>query len=206
MKQHKKAMCLLLILVIAVSLASCGTQGARETAADTTGAVAQEPVTRVVFSEKFLNVAENSPEDWVESLIKFSQGQYTDIYVNEDRLTVTMEITREQADSWKERVDSWLTVLQSNFAAVDPSYQIVISGDYSHIDFYYDLNLPAEDAVYYVINVEVYCAFRQLLNGAGADDWKVFCDIYNSGTGKLVTSGDSDTGMSYEASDWEASE
>lgn len=70
---------------------------------------------------------------------------------------------------------------------------------------YYNLELNAVDAVYYVMHSEVFGVMQQLFAGVKHDEWKISINIYNSDTGKLVTSGDSDTGLNYKEEDWNAS-
>ncbi|MGM9603405.1 MAG: hypothetical protein ACI3W5_17690 [Faecousia sp.] len=158
-----------------------------------------------MFSEKFLNVAEVSPEGWIESLNKLGADQYANVRVTDGGKSVTVDVTDSQIDFWISVVDDGLHKLESDFQNINSNYDINYSEDYSCVDLYYDLDLPARDAIYYVIYCEVYCAFGQLLNGEDPNAWVVSCNIFNSETGKLVTSGDSDTGLSYESSDWEAS-
>ena len=50
--------------------------------------------------------------------------------------------------------------------------------------------------------METYCACVQIFNGIPADEWYVEANIYNTNTGKLVTSGSSETGLSYTIGDW----
>jgi len=194
MKTCFRVLGMLLCVIMCFHLAACS------------GETQTEETMAVVFSEKYLNVAEVSPEDWIESLNNLGAEQYAKLYVNDDGVSVTLEITQAQKDFWISAVNQGLQKLKGNFEAIDSAYSITWSGDYACIDFHYNLNLPAADAIYYVIYSEVYCAFGQLLNGADAGSWTVSFNIYNSDTGKLVTSGDSNTGLSYNTSDWEASE
>lgn len=160
----------------------------------------------IVFSEKYLKVADVSPEDWVESLNDLGSGQYVDLYVSGDGQTVTLEITETHQSFWMGVVEYGLEKLKEDFSGISSTYKVEYSSDYRCLDFYYDLDLPVTDAMYYIIYFEVYCAFGQMLNGVASNSWYVSASIYNSDTGKLVTSGDSEAGLEYEASDWEASE
>lgn len=163
-------------------------------------------ISEIVFSEKFLRVAQMEPQAWVDDLIATSEDQYVDVYVNEDGKTVTLEITEEQREYWKASRAEYIAVLQEKFTEIDPNYRIEISDDYTQIDLYYNLDLDAYSVTYNVVYSEVFSICMQLFNGVGAEEWFVAFNIYNSDTGKLVTSGDSNVGMSYEAEDWEASE
>lgn len=165
----------------------------------------KEQTITVVFSEKILNVAEVSPEEWKEQLDEFGRGQYLSLGVSDNGKTVTMEITSAQKEFWISVVNRELGKLKSDMHKVNNFYNINYNEDYSCIDFYYNLDLPVTDAMYYVLYGEVYCVFGQLLNDVDPNSWMVSFNIYNSDTGKLVTKGNSDTGLSYEEEDWEDS-
>lgn len=167
--------------------------------------IKEDEAIKIIFSEKFLNVAENTPEQWIESLKSTGENQYIDVYVNEEGKTVTLEIKETQREHWKKAYENSLETLKNKLYDINSNYRIEVNDDYSHIDMYYNLNLNAYDAIYYVIHAEVICICQQLINGVDSEEWKVSFNIYNSDTGKLVTSGDSNTGLSYEAEDWEKS-
>lgn len=199
MKKYYRMICLLLCAVLSLCMVACTKEPAKPTD------IVKQDTISVVFSEKLLNVAEVSPEDWVESLNNLGSGQYVGLQVSGSGKTVTLEITEAQKEFWLSVVAQGLQKLRNDFQAINSTYDICHSEDFSSIDFYYNLDLAGADAIYYVIYAEVYCAFGQLLNGADAASWVVNFNIYNSDTQKLVTSGSSDTGLSYESSDWEAS-
>ena len=193
MKMIKKVLCGILCLMLVFGMAACGSE------------VPQEETQTIVFSRRFLGIADAYPEDWMEQINNLGADQYVDFYINDDGESVTMVITPEQREFWLSIVEKGLGNLKRGINGVNSAYSIEYSKDYTHMDAYYNLELPATDAIYYVIKTEVFCIFGQLLNGAEAEGWFVSCNIYNSDTGKLVTSGDSDTGLGYEPSDWEAS-
>ena len=165
----------------------------------------EEETVKIVFSEKVLDIAKMSPDEWVTDLINTSDGNYVDVYVNDDEASVTLEIKEEQRNFWIQSRENLMTKLKTKFSQLNPKYKIEYSDDYSHIDMYYDLNLDAYDAIYYVLYTEVICISEQLFNGVGSEGWFVSFNIYNSNTGKFVASGDSNTGLSYREEDWEAS-
>lgn len=193
MKPIAKKLCLLMAVAVLLSIAACSNTPQEETVAS------------VVFSDKYLKVADVSPEEWIESLKDLGEGHFVNIYINSDGRSVTLEFSEDDRAFWQDVVIDGLEKLKNSFCNINDRYKVKYSNDYSSIDFYYNLDLPATDALYYVIYFEVYCAFGQLLNGASSDNWIVNFNVYNSDTQKLVTSGSSDTGLSYESSDWEAS-
>lgn len=200
MRNIKKLLCVLLCVATVLVLVACN-QDTKQPQATT-----HMETLDIVFSAKYLNVVEVEPALMVESLKKTNPGQYTDIFVNEDGTSVTMKLTQAQVESWKTVNVQSLENVKKEFEKIDPSYKVTWTEDFSTADFHYDLDLPAQSALQYVITVEQYCIIGQLLNGVAFDGWKVNFNIYNSGSGKLVTSGDSDVGLGYETSDWEASE
>lgn len=198
MSKAKRVFLILLVILVGTLFSACdqGKSDPQET---------EETVTKVVFSEKILGIAQMSPEDWMSDLMSTSEGNYENVYVNDAGTAVTLEITDTQKEYWMTSREKLLTDLKSQFAQLGTGYKIEYSDDYSHIDLYYNLELDAYEAIRYVMSTEVFCANLQLLSGVEHDQWKVSFNIYNSETGKLVTSGNSDTGLSYDASDWEAS-
>lgn len=193
MKMVKKIMVVALCLLLVLGMTACINEKTQE--------ISQ----RIVFSKRFLGIADAYPEDWIEQINNLGADQYLEFYINEDGESVTMVITPEQREFWLSIVEKGLGNLKRGINGINSAYSIEYSEDYAHMDVYYNLELPATDATYYVIKTEVFCIFGQLLNGAEAEGWFVSCNIYNSDTGKLVTSGDSDTGLGYDTEDWEAS-
>ena len=193
MKMMKRVICAILCLVLVFLMTACGVE------------IPREETQTIVFSKKFLLVVDVSAEDWIEDLNNISPDQYLQLYVNDDGESVTMVITPEQREYWLSIVEKGLHKLQTEIADINSTHKIVYSEDYSHMDIHYDEQLSVYDATYFVIMPEVFCAFGQLLNGAAPDGWYVSCNIYNADTGKLVTSGDSETGLHYDTDDWEAS-
>ena len=194
MKMMKRVMCAILCLVLVFLMTACGVE------------IPQEETQSIVFSRRFLGIADAYPEDWMEQINNLGADQYLEFYINEDGESMTMIITPEQREFWLSIVEKGLGNLKRGINGVNSAYKIEYSEDYAHMDVYYNLELPATDAIYYVIKTEVFCIFGQLLNGAEAEGWFVSCNIYNSDTGKLVTSGDSETGLYNDTDDWEASQ
>ncbi len=190
--EMKRIVCVLLCL----SLAFCAGCGAKSTV---------ENAAQIVYSEKLLSIAGQDQAGWIEDLKSIGADNYEDIYES-DGGTVTMEILDNQRDYWRELRLSLLAALQEDFAALDEDYRLEYDRDGTQLDFYYDLNLDASEAVYYVLSAEVFCACLQLLDGCDSDGWTVAINIYNAATGKLVQAGSSDTGLSYTEDDWKASE
>ena len=105
-------------------------------------------------------------------------------------------------DGWIDRFAVLFGELRDNFNQINPDYKIEYSEDYRQVDMYYNLELDAAKVIYYVMYVEMYCVCEQFFYGTGEDEWKITFNIYNSDTGKLVTTGDSYTGLEYHNEDW----
>ena len=193
MKMMKRVICAILCMVLVFLMTACGSE------------IPQEETQTIVFTKRFLMVVDASPEEWIEDLNNMGANQYERLCVNDDNEAVTMEITAAQREYWLSIVEKGLNNLQKEITALNGNYQIAYSSNYSHIDIYYNLEMSLPDAGYYVVYADAFCIFGQLLNGVDATDWFVSCNIYNSDTGKLVTSGDSETGLYYDTDDWEAS-
>ena len=189
----KKVICGILCLVLVFLVTSCGIEAP------------QEETQSIVFTKRFLMVVDVSPEEWIEDLNNMGANQYERLYVNDDNEAVTMEVTAEQREYWLSVVEKGLNNLQKEITALNDDYKITYSSNYTHIDIYYNPEMPLPDAGYYVVYADAFCIFGQLLNGVDAAGWFVSCNIYNSDTGKLVTSGDRETGLYYDTDDWEAS-
>jgi hypothetical protein len=190
----KKVLSWVLSLLILLSITGC------QKPAD------DQQIHTIEFSQKFLNIVQQTPEEWVEDLKVTAQGQLEDVYVSEAGDTVTLKLSDEHIPHWTGQMDSLLTQLRSDFSEIDENYRLEYSDDYKTVRLYYNLDLPALDAVSYVMHTETYCIFQQLLGGCGIDGWIVRIEIYNSDTGKLVASGGSESGLSYTKEDWEASQ
>lgn len=189
----KKLLCLCLAVLILLGIAGC-----QRRPEDTV-------IHTIEFSEKFLNIAQQTPQEWVEDLKVTAQGELEDVYVDEARGSVILKLADSHMPHWTKQMDSLLTQLRTDFSGIDDRYRLEYSEDYTNIDLYYNLDLPALEAVSYILHTELYCIFQQLLAGCGADGWVVAIQVYNCDTGKLVASGGSDSMLTYTKEDWEAS-
>lgn len=191
MKRFCSVLSVLMVFVLLFNFASCGK-------------TPEEEYTTIVFSEKFLNVAEFSAQRWVALLEaqgeKEGEAQYGRLCVSDDGKTVILEITEAQKAYWFSVVEKNLQGFQTDIKEINNSYDLTYTSDYKELTLRYNLGLSATGAVFYVIYAETYCAFGQML--LGESDWLVSFEIYNSDTGKIVTTGDSNTGLKYETEDW----
>ena len=162
----------------------------------------EEEIIKVDFNQKFLNISGKSAEETVEEIK--NGGNCLDIYENEDG-TVTVEINKEQQEYWMDSRGTMMEELQEQLQEYGQNYRLEHNDSFTEVNAYYNLKLPADKAIVYVMYAEFLCASYQLFSGAATNDWRVAINIYNCDTGKLVKSGSSDEDFGYEDSDWEAS-
>ncbi|WP_075718714.1 hypothetical protein [Roseburia sp. 499] len=162
----------------------------------------EEDIIKVNLDYRIINISGKSVEETVEEIR--GGGNCLDIYENVDG-TVTIEITKEQQEYWLNSRGELLEDLQEKLKEYDENYRLEHNDSYTQVDAYYNLDLPADKAIVYVMYAEFLCASYQLFSGVDSDSWRVEINIYNSDTGKLVKSGSSDADFGYENSDWEAS-
>lgn len=202
----------IIIIVLALSVSGCGyskeqkeNKGIEVENGSGSKEKKEENIIKVKLPQKFINLSGKGIEGLIEETESVGKEHYSDVYENEDG-TITVEITKEQQqDYWlPSREDVWRD-LQEQFKEYDENYRLEHNDSYTQVDAYYNLNLPEDKAIVYVIYTEYLCASYQLFSGVDSDEWRVEINIYNSDTGKLVKSGSSDADMTYDDSDWEAS-
>ena len=208
MKKSRKKV-LILMLTLAVSVLYCGCIQTRNIDRKTDTEKnsddkekSEEDIVKVNFDLKFITISGKSAEETVEEIR--DGGNCLDIYENEDG-TVTVEITEEQQKYWLNSRGYMLEELQEQLQEYDENYRLEHNDSYTQVDAYYNLDLPVDKAVVYVRYAEFLCASYQIFSGVDDDKWKVTINVYNSDTGKLVKTGDSDVDLEYDDSDWEAS-
>lgn len=202
----------ILIMIIALSISGCG-YSQRQDQNKTIEAEKssdgkekdEEEIIKVKLSQKFINLSGKGAKGVVEDTKSVGEENYIDVYENEDG-TVTVEITEQQKQEyWLPSRGELMEELQEQLKEYDENYRLEHNDSYTQVDAYYNLELPADKAIIFVIYAEVLCASYQLFSGVESEEWRVEINIYNSDTGKLVKSGSSDADFGYENSDWEAS-
>lgn len=159
----------------------------------------------IIFNKKLVKVIGMSAEELKEDLEKNGTENYEEIVAHEDS-TVSITVTEEQTSYWLESREKLLKEMQDSFAELGESFKMEYDTGFATINYTFSPDLDVQTAASYVINGEVYCAMHQLFSHGEGEEWKVFINIYNSQTGKLVTSGDSETGISWTKEDWDKSE
>lgn len=136
-------------------------------------------------------------------------GEVEKIVVNDsgtDHDSITMYITEEQRKFWIESRKDLLDHLSKEMSAYKSEYHVEYNEDCTVLSLYYDTDLDAHKAVEFYYISQFFCGMYQILNGIYGDNWNVDISVYNSKTGKIVTSGDTWQGLSYEEEDWIRSE
>ena len=104
-----------------------------------------------------------------------------------------------------------LVSASSSFAASYTGCRVEVSGDAQTIDCYltYETvtNAASRQWTSDVAYLEMLCGQKQILSHPGDGAWCVAINVYNTGTGKLVATGGSDTSdVTFNQDDWKASE
>ena len=202
----------ILILILVLSVSGCGYGQIQdknkeiEIENSSDDKEKKEEIIKVELSQKFINLSGQGVEGLIEDT-KNNVGKenYVEVYENENG-TITVEITeQQQQEYWLPSRGELMEELQEQFKEYDENYRLEHNESYTQVDAYYNLSLPADKAIVYVIYAEYLCASYQLFSGVDSDEWRVAINIYNSDTGNLVKSGSSDADFGYENSDWEAS-
>lgn len=200
----------ILILAFALSISGCGY---RQTQPEKKGIEVEnssggkekdeEDIIKVNIDMKFINISGQSAEELAENIKE--GGDCLGVKQNEDG-TMTVELTeQQQQEYWLPSRGELMEELQEQFKEYDENYRLEHNDSYTQVDAYYNLDLPVDKAVVYVRYAEFLCASYQIFSGVDNDKWKVTINVYNSDTGKLVKTGDSDVDLEYDDSDWEAS-
>ena len=200
----------IIIIVLALSVSGCGyskeqteNKGIEVENNSDDKEKSEEDIVKVNLDLKFITISGKSAEETVEEIR--DGGNCLDIYENEDG-TLTVEITeQQQQEYWLPSRGELMEELQEQLKEYDENYRLEHNDSYTQVDAYYNLNLPVDKAVVYVRYAEFLCASYQIFSGVENDKWKVTINVYNSDTGKLVKTGDSDVDLEYDDSDWEAS-
>lgn len=192
MSQFAKKFAVITIILIVMLIGGCGK-----------GRTFDSPKNNlaITFNKKFVKIAGMTAEELKTDLESNGTENYTEVVANSDG-TVTLIFTEVQKKYWLESRENLLEELKEEFEGIGDNYSVAYNTDYTTIDFCFSSDLSVTTATHYIINAEVYCAMHQLFASGRDNNWKVSIKIYNSKNGKLVTSGDSDTGMSWKAEDW----
>lgn len=193
MRGFIKKMFLIGMIFVIVLTGGCGKQE---------NDISEQSGSIITFNEKFVKISGMTEEELESNLEDNDPDNYGDSFINSDG-TVSIEVTEEQREYWLTSREDLLQQLKEKFEKLGDNYSVAYNSDYTEIDFYFSKDLSVDAAVNYIMNAEIYCAMHQLFSDGANDEWKVSVNVYNSETGKLVTSGDSETGLSWKAEDWE---
>ena len=211
MKKGRKKV-LILMLTLAVSVLYCGCTQTKDivrkvdtekNSDDKEKSKEDIDIIEVNIDSKFITISGKSAEELAENIKE--GGDCLEVKQNEDG-TLTVEITeQQQQEYWLPSRGELMEELQEQLQEYDENYRLEHNDSYTQVDAYYNLDLPVDKAVVYVRYAEFLCASYQIFSGVDDDKWKVTINVYNSDTGKLVKTGDSDVDLEYDDSDWEAS-
>lgn len=159
----------------------------------------------VLIPQKVSNIAGWSGEEAVRQLSGIGEGAFSEVKADSSGNTLVV-LQPEQCALWQERILSLLDRYQSDFSEYDANYRMTCSADCSELNLFLKADMKTQDFADYLMGAESLCALYQLFSGTASDAWYVAINIYNAETGKLVKSGDSNSRMRIDESDWKASE
>lgn len=132
----------------------------------------------------------------VINILQSSAGNdYQYIYLDEND-TVFLNIADSQKDNMINKMNQYLSSIKKQFENLGDGYEISCNSDFSKIDYKFDENLSKQDQSNYFINVETIGMINQLLKGNGSN-YYIELNIYNSATNKLISSGDTNNGVTW---------
>lgn len=161
-------------------------------------AQSDQQATEVVINTKLLNVSGNSADALLDT---FNQAGHIETgKVNSDG-TVSLYMTEEELVYWKEQEVSYLENINNRMQEKSPGYALKYDDSHSYVQLYYNQQADEADVSVWLMTSECYSALYQLFDHPDSD-WYVSIEIYNSDTGMLVASGDSNASFSYDDDDW----
>lgn len=130
-------------------------------------------------------------------------GKLSKIVVNDagtDIDSITMYVTEEQREFWIKSRKELLDDLNRRISTYNSDYHIDYSEDCRELSLYYDTNLSVHIVAEHIFLSLFHCELYQIFS-QNEDNPDVQVNIYNSQTGKLVTTGNGNH-IGYEEEDW----
>lgn len=160
--------------------------------------VPDEPVREIVLTSKYLGKCGISADEWIEA---HNKNEYSCYSIREDGALLIM-VTERQLGILKTYSEEMIQDACDTFSEEDPEYHIDVSDDHKRADFYYypDMDHITESSC--MTKVFLNCIALQIYEGCEEDTWNVEINIYNVRTGKLVTTGGTETDIHYSIEDW----
>lgn len=180
-RKYIKKSCIL-ILVCALSIAGCGygkeqpeNKGIEDEKNFDDKEKSEENVIEVNIDSKFITISGKTAEELVENIKE--GGDCLGVKQNQDG-TLTVEITeQQQQEYWLPSRGELMEELQEQLKEYDENYRLEHNDSYTQVDAYYNLELPADKAIIFVIYAEVLCASYQLFSGVDSEEWRLISTI-----------------------------
>lgn len=129
-------------------------------------------------------------------ILQSSAGNdYQYMYLDEND-TVFLNISDSQKDNMINKMNKYLSSIKKQFENLGNGYEISYNSDFSKIDYKFDKNLSKQEQSNYFICVETIGMINQLLKGNGSD-YYIELNIYNSATNELISSGNTNNGITW---------
>jgi uncharacterized protein (DUF2461 family) len=121
--------------------------------------------------------------------------EYTYLYLDENG-AIHIGLDNEQKQNIENDLTSYLEQIESQFETLGDNYKIDVDDDYSKISYKFDAQLSKQEQSNYFIYSETVCMLLQVINKT-TPDYYIDISIYDSSTGEVVSTGDTDKGITW---------
>lgn len=162
--------------------------------------------------DEISTIKENADVDDISALSTFVDGiSVLDIFVTaasddydylflDNKGSIHIGLTDEQKIIIRNDLVNYLEQLESQFENIGDNYAINVNADYSNICYKFDSQLSKQEQSNYFIYSETICMLLQVIDNT-THNFYIELNIYDSSTGKLVSSGDTESGITWNIGD-----
>jgi hypothetical protein len=165
-------------------------------------------VSYTLSDDEISTVIENADVDDISAKSTFVDGaslldifvtaagdDYTYLYLDEDG-SIHVGLDNEQKQNIKNDLTDYLEQIESQFETLGDNYKIDVNDDYSKISYKFDSQLSKQEQSNYFIYSETVSMLLQVINNT-SPDFYIDISIYDSSTGELVSTGNTDKGITW---------
>jgi hypothetical protein len=124
-----------------------------------------------------------------------NDGEYEYMYIDSE-YKIHIGLNNQQKDEIINNLQNYIKKIESQFSNLENGYDIIYNEDYSKLDLYFNSNLSKQDQTNYFTYAETICMCLQLMT-SNKDDYYIDINIYDSNTQKLISSGNTKSGISW---------
>lgn len=162
--------------------------------------------------DEISTIKENADVDDISALSTFVDGiSVLDIFVtatSDDYTYLCLDrngslhigLNNEQKKSITNELADYLKQIESQFESIGANYEMNVDEDYSNISYKFDSQLSKQEQSNYFIYSETICMLLQVINHT-TPDFYIGINIYDSSTGELVSTGDTENGITWNIGD-----